>query len=366
MAQLLGTAGGQGVPGGPPSTLQSDLAASCLLPAGREAAASPLGIGSGALSPSSTGTGILSPSVSVHEKRIPLHQLFANLEDLKASRSDASSPSLEAAMAAAAAAAAVPAPTLAPPSLPPLPQPAGSRGMPVISSGSAMEGGGGSADLGLLRPRSEACLTMLPCQAYAGVPSLSAPTSAGALAAAVALAESTCPGSVASPSSTCSSAVSPRFAPGAAASVAAAADAIQRLDLQSSVPVPGAGLPVPTAAKAAALARRSAQVLSAPPSKQPSRDVSPAREGSLSPTRIPAGAAGDAAHLNGKRPPMKGEHTAVEGGFDSRQVWPLEQLLVCMLIPNCHCPSKPLTCTPPLPHPALQTRRHCAARLLMP
>lgn len=253
--------------------------------------------------------------MTVSEKRIPLHQLFANLEDLKASRADASSPGLEAAMAAAAA-ATMAAHVLAPPSLPPLPQP-GARGLPASSSNSALEGSGGSGDAGLLRPRSEACLTMLPRQAYAvPVPSLSAPTSAGALAAAVALAESACPGSVASPSSASSSAVSPRFAPGAiaaaAASAAAAADAIQRLDLQSSVPVPGAGLPVPTAAKAAALARRSAQVLSAPPSKQPSRDVSPAREGSLSPTRIPAGLAGAAdgtAHLNGKRPPIKGERS---------------------------------------------------------
>lgn len=285
-------------------------------------------------------------------------------------------------MAAAAAAAAGPTPTLAPPSLPPLPQPTGARGIPASSSGSALEGGGGSADLGLLRPRSEACLTMLPRQAYGAAPSLSAPTSAGALAAAVALAESTCPGSVASPSSTCSSAVSPRFAPGAvaaaAASAAAAADAIQRLDLQSSVPVPGAGLPVPGAAKAAALARRSAQVLSAPPSKQPSRDVSPAREGSLSPTRIPAGVAGDAtAHLNGKRPPIKGEHCAewpvcclhgrlpaahrTRAGSQHGCCLPAWLLFCCA--PLCPSPASTPTLQATAPPPYyLQTRRRCAGR----
>jgi hypothetical protein len=101
-------------------------------------------------------------------------------------------------------------------------------------------------------------------------------------------------GSLMSPTS---SNVSPR------SSVAsAAADTIQRLDLRSSAPVPALGL-LPSA-----LGRPGAHALSAPPSKVPSRDASPAREGSLSPTRGPAGGAdASAALLNGKRPPIKGE-----------------------------------------------------------
>lgn len=58
--------------------------------AGRDAAspsgASVLAFGSGALSP---GSGILSPATAYHEKRIPINQLFENLQDLAEERSTA-------------------------------------------------------------------------------------------------------------------------------------------------------------------------------------------------------------------------------------------------------------------------------------
>lgn len=277
--------------------------------AGREPTASPLGVGSGALSPTS---GILSPATTTHDKRIPLHQLFENLQDLAAIRTDL--PVLEpvAAMAAAAAAAAGPEGRVM--SMPPLPHPAGSRLLPPSSSNPTLENGGAAGSAAehasaLLRPRSEASLSSMPMSRVSPftVPVIahgSAPSAGGCLAAAVQQAEAA---PAASPTSG-SSNVSPR-------SIAsqAPADAIQRLDLQSTAPLP------PAAPSPAILARASApHVLSAPPSKVSSRDISPAREGSLSPTRpasqpgvlVRSGEGGSAdlmGQLNGKRPPIKGE-----------------------------------------------------------
>lgn len=207
--------------------------------------------------------------------------------------------------------AAAAAPPL-PPNLPPLPHPAGGRPLPPSNSNSVLESGGSGASgehVGaLLRPRSEACLTALPRLSSFGTPTISPPASApcagGELAAAVALSEAApVPGALASP--TCAStSASPRLT---------VADTIKRLDLQSSAPIVAA---VTVAHPPPALARPGAHALSAPPSKLPSRDSSPVREGSLSPTRpltaasqlLGATSSGDiAGQLNGKRPPIKGK-----------------------------------------------------------
>ena len=350
------------------------------LPAGGEAVTSPFGGGSGALSPSS---GILSPTTAVHEKRIPLNKLFENLQDLAASRTDTRSPGLEAAMAAVAGG------TPLPPNLPPLPHPAGGRPLPPSNSGSVLEASAGDDHSGaLFRPRSEACLVSLPRLTPFNAPHCapaSAPSGGNTLAAAA---------DAVSPSS--SSAVSPR--------ISGAGDGYVPLLHTTSVPLPLSAVAAAAAAAAdgmpsmpsasPALYRSSAHALSAPPSKLPSRDVSPARGASLSPTRpvvataaqqqaqLLAAAGGDAAaaYFNGKRPPVKGALGLRTGdgrvGFFSAPACgmccdaaPAASLGArAAMLPRKRC-STVLLSHPDSQFPCsllslpLQTRRRCAGRL---
>ncbi|KAI3428748.1 hypothetical protein D9Q98_007570 [Chlorella vulgaris] len=298
----------------------SMLSRSASLPPGREPVAPPFN-GSGALSPSS---GILSPAAAVQEKRLTLMSLFENLADYQKQqqgegRTDSPSPGLESAMVAAASA-----------SLPPLPHAAGGRPTQPSSSCSSsatLEAACGAAAAGqpavgadvssLLRPRSEACLSGFALQRLGrcspgglvgpgGAPG-SAPTTGGGLAAAAAAAEAAAVAAAIASPTYASSNASPRST-GSQGAAAAVVDTIQRLDLQSTAPVPiVAALPLPLATD-----RIGAYALSAPASKLPSRDASPSREreGSLSPTRIPCGDTGS-GNLYGKRPPLKADKEAL-------------------------------------------------------